>query len=416
MIKTIRLLWILPFLLLTHGASGQSEAIFSFRITFQEASSTDLVKTVALGEAPKFSNLRFEQIGGADTLALPFQLSGEGGRELNWVVPAPVKAGESREYRLLTCGGPPAFSEACGMIQTDSTFILVAANRPVLSYQFRSHPAPAGVSPLYARSGFIHPLWSPSGRVLTWIQPPDHYHHYGLWNPWTKVTWKGRTTDFWNLGEGQGTVKYDGIVSKTSGPVFAEILVRHAHVAFDAAITAGQAPAQVRVMTELWRIRVWNVRGGFLIDFESELTPAIEEPLSLDVYRYGGGIGFRATPEWTGTNSEVITSEGKTWADGDATRARWCRISGTTDGAETGILFMSSSSNFDAPQPVRIWPKNLVGATSYHYFEFCPTREKAWILHPGERYLQKYRLWISEGSMTPEEMEQAWQSWNPPKH
>ncbi|WP_332910638.1 DUF6807 family protein [Algoriphagus boritolerans] len=26
-------------------------------------------------------------------------------------------------------------------------------------------------------------MTSPSGQVLSRIQPPDHYHHYGIWGP-----------------------------------------------------------------------------------------------------------------------------------------------------------------------------------------------------------------------------------------
>src|SRR5690606_42107088 len=43
----------------------------------------------------------------------------------------------------------------------------------------------------YGRSGFIHPLWSPKGQVLTRVQPEDHYHHYGIWNPWTQLNYEG---------------------------------------------------------------------------------------------------------------------------------------------------------------------------------------------------------------------------------
>jgi hypothetical protein len=28
------------------------------------------------------------------------------------------------------------------------------------------------------------------------VQAPDHSHHYGLWNPWTKVLFEGDTVDF----------------------------------------------------------------------------------------------------------------------------------------------------------------------------------------------------------------------------
>ena len=46
---------------------------------------------------------------------------------------------------------------------------------------------PIGVNKLYQKSGYIHPVLSPWGDTLTRIQPPDHFHHYGVWGPWTKT-------------------------------------------------------------------------------------------------------------------------------------------------------------------------------------------------------------------------------------
>jgi len=79
--------------------------------------------------------------------------------------------------------------------------------RKILRYHHAIVPAPEGQSKLYDRSAFIHPLWSPSGSVLTNIHPPDHYHHLGIWMPWTKTKFEGREVDFWNLNKGQGQVE-----------------------------------------------------------------------------------------------------------------------------------------------------------------------------------------------------------------
>ena len=65
-------------------------------------------------------------------------------------------------------------------------------------------PVPEGVREIFSLSGFIHPLQSPGGEVLTRIQAPDHWHHYGIWNPWTHTEFEGDTVDFWNIGSRQG--------------------------------------------------------------------------------------------------------------------------------------------------------------------------------------------------------------------
>jgi len=60
----------------------------------------------------------------------------------------------------------------------------------LLQYNFGITMPPAGINEAYKRSGYIHPLYTPHGQVLTRIQPPDHYHHYGIWNPWTHIAMK----------------------------------------------------------------------------------------------------------------------------------------------------------------------------------------------------------------------------------
>jgi hypothetical protein len=108
------------------------------------------------------------------------------------------------------------------IVKKDSENIhVLSEGKEILSYRHALMEAPAGTDPLYRRyGGYIHPLKSPSGYILTNIQPSDHYHHYGIWNPWTLTYFEGREVDFWNLAEGQGTVRHAGILSTFSGPLF----------------------------------------------------------------------------------------------------------------------------------------------------------------------------------------------------
>jgi len=351
-----------------------------------------------------------KEVSGDELLSVVCQLKIYEGAEISWVVEGLTKAGEERSYQL-------SFSSVKGedtpmkTEKNDSTLIISKGPNQILHYRHSDLPAPEGTTYLYDRSGFIHPLYSPSGETLTWVQPPDHIHHMGLWNPWTKVSWKGNHTDFWNLASGLGTVRYKDVISTVSGPVFAEIHVLHDHIAF----VPGKTPnpddneecKDVIVMEEEWIIRVWNIEDGYLLDFTSLIRNVLDESISLDAYRYGGGIGYRASEKWNKDNSAILTSEGKIRKDGDATRARWCMMYGDLEGISTAVLFMSDTENFDYPQPMRIWPENSNGV-GHQFFEFTPIREKAWILEPGKTYSQNYRIWVKEGDLDSTSAEQQW--------
>lgn len=344
---------------------------------------------------------------------------------LYWVLDGETPAGEEREYLLQTV--PKSQMSPAMAIEQDRQGTRILKNgKKVLQYKNVMHHPPEGTDPLYQRSGFIHPLWSPQGDTLTWVNPPDHKHHVGIWNPWTKTTIQGHHTDFWNLGEGQGTVRFAGFLHQLQGPVFAEVAARQEHVDFQF-----NGPDKT-VMNEVWQLRVWNTaqteKGDiYIVDFTSTLSCAIDSPIVLEHYRYGGGIGYRATKKWNASNMTVLSSEGKTrkmmetpegktYAEADGTRARWCDINGEMAGKDNaGILFLGHPENFDAPQPMRVWPSDAY-EVGLMFFEFCPIRKRGWTIEPGQLYTQKYRMVVYTGQVSPQEADRFWTDYaNPPR-
>jgi hypothetical protein len=296
-----------------------------------------------------------------------------------------------------------------------SSIKLKSDNNYILQYNHAEISAPEGVDPIYKRSAFIHPVWSPDQQVLTRIQPPDHYHHYGIWNPWTRTKFQGRQVDFWNLVAGEGTVRFKGYISQTEGPVFSGFKALQEHVDF----TSEQD--EVVALNEIWDVRVWNIaskKKAWLIDFTSVLNCATDSSILFFKYRYGGGIGFRATEKWGKDNSSALTSEGKAKDEADATRARWCIVSGETSSSEgnSGILFMSNPQNREHPEPMRMWPSETMEGKENVYFMFTPIRQNKWELHPGRNYVLKYRMLVFDGTLAAEEAEIYWNDFaNPPE-
>ena len=326
--------------------------------------------------------------------------------QLWWILDGTTAPGKSREY-ILFKDAPQNFENKITSTVTSGSIILRNGNSDILHYQTAVMYPPAKVDTAYKRSGFIHPLMTPSGNILTRVSPPDHYHHVGIWNPWTKVKIDNHVTDFWNLYEKQGTVRFAGINSTVSGPVYGGFSVRQEHIDFQ-----GKKPEELAI-NEVWDVRAWNVepvagQKAWLVDLTTFLSVAGDSTIVFEAYRYGGGIGIRANEEWTKDNSTVLTSEGKTRKDADGSRARWTDLNGAfKNNGQSGIVFFSHPSNREHPEPMRVWPENMNNRGDV-YFEFCPIRYKEWKLNPGVVYRLKYRMLVYDGKINKETADRIW--------
>ena len=353
----------------------------------------------------------FEVLGTTET-AVPFQLETASGAKIWFILNGQTLKNTKRTFVLRKVRSPQTFRSGVSAIRKDGALNLLSGGKPILSYQIETANPPKGVSPFYKRSAFLHPVYSPGGEVLTRIQAPDHYHHYGIWNPWTLTFIGKREVDFWNLSKGEGTVRFAGLISQVEGPVYTGFKSLQEHIDF------GAVGEDAVAMSELFDVRVWNLNNRrYLFDYASTLNTPLDSGILLATYRYGGGIGWRATEKWTKDNSSVLTSEGKTRKDADGSNARWCVVEGesATREGRSGILFLSYPSNRMHPEPMRVWPLDANDGRGDMFFEFCPIRHKDWKIEKGNDYTLKYRLVIFDGKMTPEEAENYWQAFaNPP--
>jgi len=333
------------------------------------------------------------------------QLDFTDGAKLWWKLSDPLSAGTTREYILKLEDHPYKNTDPKVQVIKDKGNLRVSfEGKNVLKYHFNPPPLPDGVPEIYSRAGFIHPIWSPKGEVITRIQPPDHYHHYGLWNPWTHTEFKGKTIDFWNLLLGQGTVKPVSIISVSSNNLFGGFQVLHDHIDLNGLTTTGAEVA----LKEVWDVRVWNVReDGWVIDFTSNLNCATDSVFKITEYRYQG-FGLRATEKWDDKTATLLTSEGKNKGDGNSTRARWCDINGVSDFGTSGILFITHPTNYNYPEPIRIWPTGSNNGKENVFFNFNPAMDRDWKLEPGKDYQLKYRMYVYDGKIDKVNAEKLW--------
>jgi len=298
-----------------------------------------------------------------------------------------------------------AFSQQITLKETATGFDFKSGNQLLLTYQTAMASVPAGVKAEFSKSGFIHPLNSPSGQRLTRIQPPDHYHHYGIWGPWTKTTIEGREVDFWNLGDGKGRVDFEKLISKNIHKDFAEIVVRQNHM--DLLAPSGPQLA----LEEDLGIRIWSKNTEhYLVDYTTTISTPLSSSVMLEAYRYGGGITFRATQPWGPDNSSILTSEGHDRNAADGTFAKWFIVQGKSDDSsgQSGILFLSHPTNRLHPEPLRVWPEDDHGRKENVFIGFCPVRHESWEILPEKKYTLKYRMVVFDGKLSSNEAENYW--------
>jgi hypothetical protein len=312
------------------------------------------------------------------------------------VVVRELAAGESRSYRLVS--GREA-ETAVIAARRNGAVELAVGDRTVLRYNHRETELPrAEIDSVFRRGGYIHPVITPSGRVITGDYPADHIHHHGIWAAWTSAVFEGRRPDFWNMGQRRGTVRPVALDSVWSGPVHGGFSARHQYVD----LTDG-SPREA--LNESWTVRVYPGRAGegsyHLFDLEMVHTTASASPLTLPEYHYGG-LGFRGRDEWTGEeHTYFLTSEGRDRSDGHATRARWAHIGGYVDGELAGVAILAHPDNFRFPEPMRIHPNEP-------FFNWAPSQGGEWAIEPGRPFVARYRFVVADGAPDPTVLDRLW--------
>ncbi|MGI9551038.1 MAG: PmoA family protein [Aurantibacter sp.] len=300
-----------------------------------------------------------------------------------------------------------------GTFKENGNLQLVSDNNRFVSYRYEMTYPPNGIDSIFKKSGYIHPIVTPKGDTLTRIQPPDHYHHYGLWGPWTHTRIDTTRVDFWNLGEGMGTVLFKEFKDTSSGDLFSSFTAAQEHIDLKT-----KKEPQVALNEDL-QVRLWNLDrpDRYMFDYTTSFSSPLENGILFEAYRYGGGIGLRFTERWKADNCTVLTSEGKDRLSADGSNARWCIVSGeASDGQGTnGILFMSHPKNRMHPEPMRIWPIDGNDGRGDMFFEFCPIRHEEWKIEPKRDYQLKYRMVVFDGELKAEEAEAYWQAFANPK-
>ncbi|QDU41467.1 hypothetical protein Mal4_58350 [Maioricimonas rarisocia] len=316
-----------------------------------------------------------------------------------WRLQRPLSAGETRQYRVTDLGQIELPDVTID--EDDEAIVVRIGERTVLQYNVATVQPPADLDPVYARSGFIHPLQSPAGRVVTAGFPKDHAHQHGIFSAWVRTEFEGRTLDFWNQRDRTGHVRHLSVDRVETGPVFAQFDVSLEH-------SDRSDPEQPRpVLKETWTVRVYHSAEPFLFDIVSTQTCIADSPLHVQEYHYGG-MAFRGTTQWLDRpDAGFLTSDGHDRQAGNHTRPKWVAASGPVDGAHCTLAVLDHPANFRFPQPVRLHP-------SKPYFVFTPPSLGAFALSPGQPYVSRYRYVVHDGPPAADDYDRMWTDYGAP--
>ena len=355
--------------------------------------------------------LSLAEVCEADRIPVPVQVTAGAPARIHWLVSPRPGEPVDRVYELSRVPAPAsAVPPEMNVADSGGVLALRRGEQELLGYHHAVQAPPEGAAGTFARSGFIHPWRAPHGQVLTRIQPPDHLHHFGLWAPWTHVRFEGRDVDFWNIGDGTGTVRFARFAGVAEGAVFAEYRAEQEHVAL---LPEGGEKVALR---EVQEVRVYRsvAADSYLLDLTIRLRCAGDSPVRLLEYRYGG-LGWRTTAEWNRTNSEVLTSEGRSRREADGSTARWFLVQGEVDAGNdfAGAVGLNHPENFNSPAPLRVWPEDQNGRGDL-FVNFSPTKDRDWPLEPGREYVLRYRFVVFNGRRTAAAAEAAWRNFASP--
>lgn len=379
------------------------ESLPSIDVTVGAAVSGEATFAVAL--PPSVRGEHF-QLRAADGAIVSAQVTRD--RKLVFALPD-AKAGDRHRFRI-----EPALEPRGGVrveaLRRGEAVELKVDGAPVLTYRGEKTELPRPeIKPIFRRGGYIHPVLTPQGRLVTDDYAPDHLHHHGIWFAWTRTQYQGRRPDFWNMGDGTGTVEFEAILDTWSGPIQAGVRARHRYV--DLA-----APAPVDVLADVWEITVHALgrevpgrtgRPYRAFDLVSRHEMLGRDPLVLPEYHYGG-LGLRGHRTWLGPQgTRFLTSEGKTRVDGHATRARWCVMGGQVDGRPVGIAVFDHPENFRHPQGMRIHPNEP-------FFSYAPMQQGLMEIRPGVPYVSRYRFIVFDGLPDAAWLDGLWRAWAAP--
>lgn len=272
----------------------------------------------------------------------------------------------------------------------------------VFAWQRKPLTKPVG-GDKFAASAFIHPLATPSGFVVTAVQPSDHLHHLGVWWPWKFVTVGGKKYTTWELQYGSG--RHLALDTKVTGK------------SADSVTLSTRSQVQIKVgedyqpaIEEQATIRFSRLgENAYLLDVAIRHQAAKDQKVEVTQNHYSG-FSWRGTEEWNARNVTMLASGGEGQATANGKPADWFLTTGPTPAGKASVLIMSGASKDRHPvEKLRIWDPNTHHGTPF--INFNPVVDGSLPTDAPSIASRRYRMVISDDELSPEKVASLWADW-----
>jgi hypothetical protein len=247
---------------------------------------------------------------------------------------------------------------------------------------------------------FFHPLATPAGRVLSLLEPFDHWWQRGLWFSIKFVNghnfWEEKENTVWGT---QRTIAPPTVAHQNSGRL--TIFSRLEWI----------APGEAGVMFEEQRkvdYRPLDDRS-YALDFLFSLTPIHDTKLDRTPFTTWGGYGglsFRGTKDWH--EPRLLFSDGSSSTRPVGNRALWCDLSGYLDG---GVRPTGGIAMFDHPSNPRHPSPWYGGCEASHFFNAAFLFHEPMEISAGEPLNFRYRVLVHDGMGEKESLQKSYEEY-----
>ena len=237
----------------------------------------------------------------------------------------------------------------------------------------------------------VHPLATPSGKVLTRDAPPDHPWHHALWFAVKFVN----GDNFWEEVAPYGVVRHvDDTTLHWIRPDRETV-----------AIVERRSITEVDIGAD----------DAYALDWAVELEPQTDVVLDTTPFTTWGGYGglsLRGRSDWRDTR--LLLADGSEHDRVLGTPSPWCDLSGDVDGASAGVLMLNHPTNPRHPVP---WYGSSKAPTYgeegwSNFFNAAFLWDGPLEVGAHESLRFRYRVVVHDGVWSTERCAAEWDRWN----